>query len=93
MSKTVSVPDKYSQEDVARALKALERQKAQQAKWREKAKSPEHKAKQAESNLRRRVAQQLMLLKAKEKGITVTRDEIEKHLAAKAATPITSARK
>jgi len=85
MAKQVVVSDKYSQEDVEKALKALERQREQSKKWRERMQSPEAKAKQKESNLRRRIGNQLLLAKAKKSGITVTAAEIE--AAVKAVVP------
>lgn len=81
MTKQVSIPDKYSAEDVARALQALERAKEQSKKWREKAKSPEYKAKAAVATSRRRAEQQLLMQKAKAAGITVTKSEVDAWLA------------
>lgn len=86
-SKVVRVDPKYSQEDVQRALAHMEKTKAQNAAWRAKAKTPEGKAKAQAAAARRRAVEQLIILKAKEKGITVTAEEVDKFLAKKAAAP------
>ena len=72
---------KYTEEEIAKGLAALQRQRDQSKKWREKAKSPEHKAKMRLASLRRRVAQTLLIAKAKAAGIKVTKEEVEKALA------------
>jgi len=76
---------KYSPEEIERAVRALERQREQSKKWRERAQTPEAKEKAKKASTRRRVEQSLLLAKAKKAGITVSPAEIE--AALKATTP------
>jgi hypothetical protein len=86
MAKSVTVGDKYSQEEVDRALRMLERQREQSKKWRERMQTPEAKEKQRINNLRRRITNQLLLAKAKKQGITVSSAELEAALKAAGAS-------
>ena len=69
------------QEEVERALRLLENQKAQRAKAKERGQSPEAKEKSRMIALRARVRNQLMLQKAIKAGITVTDKEVADHIA------------
>jgi len=75
---------KYTPEEVEKALLTLQKQKERQLAYRAKSQAtPEAKAKQKENNLRRRITNQLILLKAKQSGIVVTKEEVERALRAK----------
>lgn len=76
---------KYSQEEVERALNALQRQREQSKKWRERAQLPEAKEKAKAASARRRVETSILLAKAKKAGIVVTKAELDAALAK--ATP------
>ena len=82
MSEVVVGGKKYSEEELAKGIAALQRQRDQSKKWREKAKDPAYAAKAKLSAARRRVEQTLLIAKAKKQGITVTKEEVEKALAA-----------
>jgi len=86
MADVVVGAKKYTEEEVTKALAALERQRAQSKKWRERLQSPEAKAKQQASNLRRRITNQLLLAKAKKNGITISSAEIETAVKALSAS-------
>lgn len=72
---------KYTPEEIERAVKALERQREQSKKWRERAQTPEAKAKAKLAGTRRRVEQSILLAKAKKAGITVSKEEVDKAIA------------
>jgi hypothetical protein len=75
---------KYSQEEVERAIAALQRTREQSKKWRERAQTPEAKAKASLAGTRRRIEQSLLLAKAKKQGITISKAELDAALAAAA---------
>ena len=84
MSEVTVGGKKYSEEEIAKGLAALQRQRDQSKKWREKAKDPAYAAKAKAQSARRRVEQSLLIAKAKKQGITVSKDEVEKVLQAQA---------
>lgn len=71
----------YTEEEIQKGLAALQRQRDQSKRWREKSKSPEYAAKAKLQGARRRVAQSLLIAKAKAAGIKVTKEEVDRALA------------
>jgi len=82
-TRTVKVDSKYTQADVEAALRKLEQARAAQARQRERMKTPEAKAAQRERNMRKRVRDMLLIQKAKEAGIVVTPEEVERIVKSK----------
>jgi len=82
----VQVPDKYSPEDVERALKMLDQAKVAQEKEKEKMKDPVYKARVTEKGRKATIETTLYVLKAKDAGIVVTPEEVNKVYNAKFKT-------
>ena len=84
---TIAVPEgsSISQEDIQKGLAMLAKAKDQKAKDKVKMQDPAYKAKMQKAGQKALAYQRLMIAKAKKAGITVTTEEIEADLAAKAA--------
>jgi len=74
----LTVDDKYSPEDVERALKLLDQAKAAREKEQAKMKDPVYKEKLLEAGRKSVIQTSLYVLKAKEAGIVVTPEEVQK---------------
>ena len=84
---------KYTPEQIEQAVKALERSREQAKKWREKSQTPEAKAKSKLASTRRRIEQTLLIAKAKKQGIVVTKEELDRAVAAASAAPAPAPKK
>lgn len=74
----VTVPDTYSPEDVEKALKMLDQAKISQAKEKERMKDPVYKARVAEKYRKAVIEQTLFVVKAKDAGIKVSPEEVNR---------------
>lgn len=79
----VNINDKYSPDDVERALALLEKENKQKSREAEKRKDPEYRKRQKERNSRQGARQRILLSKAVTAGITVTEEEIEAYVKSK----------